>query len=227
MGSRFDALGLPEDLRQWQALGLQQVLGSAPAEPAAVRAAPSECPSAAEPEPEYPVQPRASKPRAAKTPPPETDVAPAATGSWPAPWDAFLQKVCVPSRTVWTYWELAADLSGQADPGRRQLWANMVKALGWPRGSLAFWPLAELAGGATLARADLFWRGVREIGAAKILCFGRRAFMTLFPDRVFRYATIRHKSLEIVVLPEPGQLTGGEAQARRYVWETLRALQLD
>lgn len=238
MGSRFDALDLPEDLRQWHALGLKQVFGSLPEGEGADAEAPASAEAVHEPAAPRPASKpaeRAARPRPDQTPrhnepaPHQPDVVPepVAAGPWPAPWDAFLQKVCVPSKTVWTYWELTADLCGQADPARRQLWANMVKALSWPRGCIAFWPLAELQGGSTLARADLFWRGVREIGAAKVLCFGRRAFMTLFPDRQYRLTTIRKKDLEIIVLPEIEQLTGGEMQAKRHVWATLSALRLD
>lgn len=142
------------------------------------------------------------------------------------PWEQFRPRLAAPSRTVWTYWELGIDFGPQPDPERRALFRNIIKALQWPPNSVAFWPLSFEHQGRLLANKGSFLRGVGEAGAQTVICFGQQAFEVLFPRQP--YATGRHRleARTVIALPGPAEMLGGDAQAKRLTWDTLRALSL-
>ncbi len=162
---------------------------------------------------------------AAPAPPSPEPVQPHAGGTLSVfPWDEFRPKLVTPSRTVWTYWELGQDFGPNPDDARRELFKTIIKHLNWPGGSIAFWPLSFESGGALIANKGSFLRGVRETGAGTVICFGQKAFKTLFPRE--RYGLGRHSlpGLTVIALQGPGAMLGGDAQAKRQVWDTLRSL---
>lgn len=127
---------------------------------------------------------------------------------------------------VFTYWDLALDLGSSPDPARRDLWKRMLKGLDWPQGTVAFWPVCAVESGAALAKPVLFWRGVAEIGADTVAVFGKRANLTLFPDRPYRHRSFLFGGLRVLVLPEPDELAAGDPAAKRLAWDALSGLQL-
>lgn len=105
---------------------------------------------------------------------------------WPAPWDAYWSKVNPMSQTVWTYRDLAVDLSGQPDPERRNLLSRLIKSLAWPGGSITFWPYSVLHGDRPLRCSfSLFWRGVSIIRPKFLVSFDKEPHDHFFPGRDF------------------------------------------
>ena len=246
-------LGLSEDLRIWHDLGLRHVLctddvaalrprlGLAPGGPGrdAPRGGPPPRPRMAEArQPDAaPRRPgREAEPRAARAPGPASETPPgpppaarpAAPGGPLAvfPWEQFRPRLITPSRTVWTYWELGLDFGPRPDPARRELFGNIMRALRWPKKSVTFWPLSFEHQGRLLANKGSFLRGVGETGAGLIVCFGQRAFEVLFPRQRYAPGTHRLEARTVLALPGPEEMLGGDAQAKRLVWDTLRALRL-
>jgi len=148
----------------------------------------------------------------------------AGTESWPAPWGTYLQRVHKTAEVVFSYWELAQDLGDAPDPDRRDLWRRLLAGLAWPAGTVAFWPVCAPESGTLLAKPALFWRGVVESGVQTVAVFGRRANLTLFPDRPYRCRPFRLGGIRVLVLPEPADLTAGDAAAKRLAWDALLAL---
>jgi len=144
--------------------------------------------------------------------------------AWPAPWDTYLQRIRKPAEVVFTYWDLALDLGSSPDAQRRDLWKRMLTGLAWPPGTVAFWPVCVAESGSVLAKPALFWRGVAEFGAQTVVVFGKRANLTLFPDRPFRHRSFRFGDMRVLVLPEPDELIAGDAAAKRLVWDALTGL---
>ncbi|MBU1002482.1 MAG: hypothetical protein KKE73_08155 [Proteobacteria bacterium] len=138
------------------------------------------------------------------------------------PWELFRPRLRVPSRQVWTYWDLGLDFGGQALAERRELFRNILKNLNLPSGSVTFWPHNFEHQGTLVAQPGQFWRGVREAQATSLVVFGQRAFKTLFPREPFSHSSFMHNDLKITVLPGPTQMLAGDAQAKRIVWDTLR-----
>ncbi|MFO7597717.1 MAG: hypothetical protein R6W92_15420 [Desulfocurvibacter africanus] len=130
-----------------------------------------------------------------------------------------------PVSAMWTYWELAQDFGGEPDSNRRQLWANIIKSLPYKQ-RVGFWPVSEFKGGTMLAKPALFWQGVREFGATHVLCFGRRACMTLFPDRPFSPGAFQHRNLTAVILPGPDDMLPDNRQLKAVTWNLLKDLRI-
>jgi len=93
------------------------------------------------------------------------------------PWAGFLAKVPSAPLMVWTYRELGADLSGRADPARGALWRELIKLLGLPRGSVAFWPFAlPLQTGGDAVHMEPFLAGLARIAPRALVVFGAQDF---------------------------------------------------
>ncbi|MEG6549707.1 hypothetical protein V6C53_05650 [Desulfocurvibacter africanus] len=145
--------------------------------------------------------------------------------AWSGPFLYALERLKPPVRAMWTYWELAQDFGGEPDSNRRQLWANIIKSLPYKQ-RVGFWPVSEFRGGTMLAKPALFWQGVREFGATHVLCFGRRACMTLFPDRPFSPGVFQHGDLTAVILPGPDDMLPDNRQLKAVTWNLLKDLRI-
>ncbi len=165
--------------------------------------------------------------RAASGLPGSGDAAQAAQGPcvWTGPFQYARERLNLPLRAVWTYWELAFDFGGDPDSSRRLLWASIIKNLSYKQ-QVGFWPLSEQQGGTVLARPALFWQGVREFGATHVLCFGRRACMTLFPDRPFTPGVFQHDSQTAVILPGPEDMLPDNRREKGVAWNLLKDLRV-
>lgn len=140
------------------------------------------------------------------------------------PWELFRPRLRVPSRQVWTYWDLGLDFGPEPLAERRDLFSKILHFLKWPAGSVTFWPHNFEHRQTLVAQPGQFWRGVREAQARSVVVFGQRAFKILFPREPFAHGTFRHNDLDIVVLPGPTQMLSQDAEAKRIVWDTLRNL---
>ena len=236
------SLGLREDLRVWYDNGLRFVFCDQDIEiarPVAVhQARPTPAPGPTKrpqpPRAQAPKEPaRATKPLRAERPAPAAPAPPPAPQPTVSdsggdlsvfPWDEFRPKLIVPSRTVWTYWELGQDFGSNPDDERRELFKAIIKNLKWPAKSVAFWPLSFPNQGALIGNKGSFLRGVRETGASTVVCFGEKAFKTLFPRERFVHGRHGLPGLTVLALPGPGAMLSGDGSAKRIVWDTLRAL---
>ncbi len=81
---------------------------------------------------------------------------------------------------IWTYFHLGQDMLQPPHPGRRQTLRQLLQALQWPAGSVAFWPMAVPVAGRYSVDIRFFWRGMRALGTKTVCCFGSacRAVLT-------------------------------------------------
>lgn len=138
------------------------------------------------------------------------------------PYEEFRKKIRIPSRTIWTYWELGNDFGQQPSDERRDLFKRIIHFLKWPPGSVGFWPLTFEHKGQLISQPGQFWKGVREAQARSVMIFGEEAFKCLFPRQPYKYGWTAKDSLSVLVLPGPGKMLAGDKQAKSYVWNTLR-----
>ena len=139
------------------------------------------------------------------------------------PYDLFRRRLRVPSRTIWTYWDLGHDFGAAPDVERRELFKTILKHLSWPAGSVSFWPLNFELGAELKAQPGQFWRGVREAKATTVFCFGERAFKALFPRQDFSLAPAQRDGIIVQPLPGPTAMLAGDMDAKRTVWRMLKA----
>jgi hypothetical protein len=142
----------------------------------------------------------------------------------PEPWHSLSAQLDPPHPHVWTYWELALDLSGHGDPERFRLFRRILQSLQWPEENVIFWPPAHIEQGELVLRADIFWQGVEWIRPGHVTCFGREAFRRLFPDRAGRYGSFRAGNHTLVYLPGPEDMLPDNRRAKQLVWRILRTL---
>lgn len=142
---------------------------------------------------------------------------------WSGPFAVALERRKPVTRVLWTYWELALDFGDEPSPARRMLCASILKHLPCKEVT-SFWPLSERQGTTMVARPGLFWQGLRMFGASHVLCFGRRASMTLFPDRPYAHGLMRHGQLNVIILPGFEDMLPDNRQAKALAWELLKDL---
>jgi len=85
-------------------------------------------------------------------------------------------------------------------------------------------PRASEHQGRLLANKGSFLRGVGEAGAGTIICFGQQAFDVLFPRQPYGLGRHRLEARTVIALPGPEEMLGGDGQAKRLTWDTLRTL---
>jgi hypothetical protein len=194
MGSFAASVDLAEGLRAWAEAGLEFLLapgGDVFAQPLDDDA---EGGGSGEPHSQAPTQPSLQAALAADAPLPE-------------PWSTLAARVRIPPRVIITYASLAEDLTGNADPGRRRLFQNVLAFLGWPAGTTLFWPIRFARAHAVpgLYAVDVFSEGVRRFAVRHVLCFGEDTaaqVLTLYP------ADAPASGVRVHQAPRPEQLLG-------------------
>jgi hypothetical protein len=159
----------------------------------------------------------------------EQRAAPADDSAWPTPWDVYRTRLSIPSKSVWTYWDLGYDMAGMVDESRKALFSKILAKLGqlpaWSRGCATFWPVAGLAAGEVLIPdIEMFWKGVELSRARRLFVFGRRAHDALFPGSEFTFRVTVVNSLECHVFPGPLDLLENRQGSKKIVWDALRML---
>ena len=124
---------------------------------------------------------------------------------WPQQWQNYWSKVQIPSPVVWTYWALGDDLSGHADPKRREVLKKLISSLNLPRGTSSFWPVAasgEAAGDLTPA-PEIFLAGLRRLRPRYSVVFGSKALKSFMPDSTLRpYLFTQFLGHRVIALPD-------------------------
>ncbi|GAB7079466.1 hypothetical protein JCM14635_11390 [Megalodesulfovibrio paquesii] len=131
-----------------------------------------------------------------------------------------------PPHMVWTYFSLGRDLLGDPHPGRRMVLRNVLQALAWPAGSVAFWPLAVPEAGRYAINIRLFWRGLRLFGSKIVCCFGedckavlsRELATPLAPEQT----VLRYRTGLFLFLPDLDTATNMAAPSFASLCATLR-----
>ena len=169
---------LPETFRIWKTAGLRHILVEGGG-----RAQPSPVAEQVSPQPSFPVSSHIS--REASSPAASLASSQTSPVAWPPPWDRFRERLNRSSHSIWTYLALGEDMGGNPDPERRGVLTKIMAELGWPKGSIAFWPLAVLEEGRLCENTALFRQGVEYAEADHVVCFGEKTFRLLCPDGVF------------------------------------------
>jgi len=141
---------------------------------------------------------------------------------YPSPWSGLWARLQPPYTMVWTYWQLSEDLGAHSDARRRQMFRTILTKLGWPRGSVAFWPLSAFDRNGHNLRLDIFWSGVQFLQAQLVVVFGQPAFQTLFPDLApcFGFTTTQD-GLQIVHVPGPEDMLPDNREMKNLTWNML------
>jgi hypothetical protein len=145
----------------------------------------------------------------------------------PEEYAAHLRTQPAPAYTLWTYWELGGDIL-EGFPhreNRKALWIRIIKALGWPKGSIAFAPMSIVDQGKKdlCPSLDIFSRYLDRIDPVYILCFGLPAARTLFPESGAENEKI-YRGKRVFLLPEPHVLAANDVQAKKEAWAVLQRL---
>ncbi|WP_066854773.1 hypothetical protein [Halodesulfovibrio spirochaetisodalis] len=124
---------------------------------------------------------------------------------WPEQWQGYWSKVQVPSPVVWTYWSLGDDLSGHADPKRREVLKKLISSINLPRGTSSFWPVAasgQVADDLTPA-PEIFLAGLRRLRPRYSVVFGSKALKSFMPDSTLRpYLFTQFLGHRLIALPD-------------------------
>ncbi|MFO7878374.1 MAG: hypothetical protein R6U55_17535 [Desulfovermiculus sp.] len=144
---------------------------------------------------------------------------------FPLPWSRVWNMLRPPYTMVWTYWQLSEDLGPAPSLQRQQLFKAILAQLGWPRGSVAFWPLSAFDGQTHTPRLDLFWSGVQALQAELVVIFGVQAFQTLFPEKDLRLGfSITQDGLQVVHVPGPDDMLPNNRDMKNLTWHMLYPL---
>ena len=124
---------------------------------------------------------------------------------WPQQWQAYWSKVSIPSPVVWTYWSLGDDLSGHADPQRREVLKKLIGSLKLPRGTSSFWPVSASGQNANELEAapEIFLAGLRRLRPRYSVVFGSKALKSFMPESTLRpYLFTQFLGHRLIALPD-------------------------
>lgn len=103
--------------------------------------------------------------------------------NWPPVWRARLEQT-PKGKIAWAYWRLGDDLCGKTGDSekiaRRQLLAKLIKELGFPKGSHAFWP--PTLPDAPNVNPRLFWSALHALGCRGTILLGSEIARAVMPD---------------------------------------------
>ncbi|WP_027178332.1 hypothetical protein [Maridesulfovibrio bastinii] len=122
---------------------------------------------------------------------------------WPEPFSKLAPRVASNVQILWTYFDLAHDLSGQADPERRKLFQSLIVHMGLPKGSISFWPCSRIVNNENKPEPELFWKGVHHFGVKFVACFGEKTQDIILPQADKNVSTLFYEEVQIVTLSDP------------------------
>lgn len=221
MGSPSLALGLAPHLRPWHGAGLTHLLvGSAaisamnPASQAPITNSPS-------------VQPRTSSSQEHVAPISKEPSGSQPAPSLPAPWDFFWSKVTVGAKVVFTYPELSLDLTGKGDKKRGQLFREILLHLDWAgKGIVSFWPMNDGVVNNPDQSANIFWKGMDQIGAKHVVCFSGSGYSDLTGQALQSSGSHTFRDYTIHILPSPDQMFAMLPHERHMAADVLSSIRL-
>jgi len=129
-------------------------------------------------------------------------------------WSPLLAKTPRNALCVWTYFDLGADLGGQANQERSALWRDLVSRLGLPRGSIAFWPYTHLQDGRPMASFGDFLAGLKTLQARSLVVFGEDQFMGSLWEFARQAAQGEQIGLPVTFGPTPDDLLHADLRVR-------------
>ncbi|NCC24785.1 MAG: hypothetical protein EOM25_06240 [Deltaproteobacteria bacterium] len=142
-------------------------------------------------------------------------------------YSVHLRAQASPAYTLWTCWEIGGDILSDI-PGReerRDILTSIMRALNWPKGSIAFAPLSSPSPGSVGLEPDLdlFRIYMKRISPVYLFCFGTRGRdilvsapeFTADPDQAFA-------SKPLFVLPGLQEMISGDRNAKAMAWQTLK-----
>ena len=138
------------------------------------------------------------------------------------PWTGYLKRVPPSPKLVWTYWELGQDLAGEGDQNRSECWRRLIQNLGWPRGTVGFWPFAIFSGGNLVPGIEDFLCGLRRIEPRGLVVFGVEPLLACLEAELAGgdLGTWLHRPVHLA--PSPSQLVAGPQDEQERITEELR-----
>ncbi len=130
-------------------------------------------------------------------------------------------KVCTPCFSVWTYWELGEDLLLTPSQKRRTCLAALMRQLGWPKGSITFWPVAIPTENSVSPFVSLFWQTLAQIQPKLIVVFGRQAYSCLAPQKPYKLFHCEGTAPMLVPVPDLAGLDVGNELSKQTI-DTLQ-----
>jgi len=137
--------------------------------------------------------------------------------SWGADWRNLWARLNMGDhpRIVWTYAGLGEDLAGAASAERRTVMAHILKGLGHPRGTHAFWPYMLPGAG---PEPEVFWSALDMAGSRAVLVFGSEARDALLLPRTLKpYCQEIYRGRMVIQLQRPESLFSDEAGLRKLI----------
>lgn len=142
-------------------------------------------------------------------------------------WKLYWSMVQWPAATMWTYWELGVDMGASLgavpDPARKELLGKFITHLAWPKGSVAFFPVAGLEAGELVARPRYFRTAAERANATGVACFGGRAWQAMGGGADTRYGLKPWQGLTVALVPDLAEIAT-DPEAKRQAWLILKQL---
>jgi len=137
----------------------------------------------------------------------------------------YWQRVRLPIRVVWTYWELDNDMRGESDPSRLSLWRSIMEAKRWAQEQVCFWPVAVKCGNgqAEDLRVDVLAEMLKLFTPRHVLSFGEQSHAALrhyfmsFPECLPDGCTIHY-------LPGAEDMLPDNREAKAQTWFCIKKL---
>lgn len=159
----------------------------------------------------------------ADTPPGEA-ASPAEGSPFAPPWDSYWFKTIRPSKVVFTYGQLALDLSGKGDRRRSLLFREILQHLRWAgRGIVSFWPVAPHGENASADHVQIFWQGVRLLQARHVVSFGLTSEQLDLPSDAAVFPRTG-SSISVHLLPSPDELLAKLPHERHMASDSLKEI---
>lgn len=139
----------------------------------------------------------------------------------------YWQRVQLPIRLVWTYWELDDDMRGKPDTERLSLWRSIMEAKHWTEKQICFWPLAVRHDGDGTAdlRVDVFANLLKTFSPRHVLSFGERSHAAL--RRHFaRFADSLPDGCTVQYLPGAEDMLPDNREAKAQAWRCIKNLNI-
>jgi hypothetical protein len=126
--------------------------------------------------------------------------------AWAEPWRSLWLKTPHDPKIVWTYYDLGAHMGGRPDPEIGKLLQSLIYYFRWPKGTIAFWPMNELAGDDCVPNVDMFWRGVDKLATKHVAIFGPDVLPLVAPDAPAHATGVRVGEVTLYTLPTLAEL---------------------
>lgn len=139
----------------------------------------------------------------------------------------YWQRVRLPLKIVWTYWELDEDMRGKPDPDRLSLWRSIMLAKNWKEDQVCFWPIAISSGldQSFVPQAGVLASLTKLFLPSHVFCFGRQSHLAL--KNFFKQTGDMFPSqCMILYLPGAQDMLPDNKDAKQQTWQQIKNLSL-